>query len=157
MVSPLFLGLDPWLFLKLQKLSAESKPKVLNGWFCSHCYLPSAQLLYKLNKNGCADSTITNHQPLCFCDKDTVVDVYSSALQPAFSHLRNSARSHLSLQYPLPDAVAHTFVQSLCLVLFRWLKCSSFCWSPYQHNPMTAAGTELTAMSAPWHQTRSAV
>lgn len=126
-------------------------------FLCVCQYLPSVQLLYKLKKNGCADSTITNHQPLCFCYKATGPDVYFSALQPAFSHLRNAARPHLSLYHPLPDAVAHTFVQPLCLVLFRLLKCSSFCWSPYQHNQMTAAGTEPTAKSSPWHQTRRPV
>lgn len=69
--------------------------------FLSSChYLPSAQLLYKPNKDGCADSTITNHQPLCFATKPRVLDVYSSALQPAFSHLRNAARPHLSLHHP---------------------------------------------------------
>lgn len=58
---------------------------------------------------------------------------------------------------PPPDAVTHTFVQPLCLVLFRLLKCSSFCWSPYQHNQMTAAGTELIAKPSLWHQTRRPV
>lgn len=53
---------------------------------------------------------------------------------------------------PLPEAVAHTFVQPLCLVLFRLLKCSSFCWSPYQHNQKTAAGTEVIAKPSLWHQ-----
>lgn len=92
-----------------------------------------------------------------FATKPQVLDVYFSALQPAFSHLRNIARSHFSLHHPLPDAVAHTFVQSLCLVLFRLLKCSPFCWSPYQHNQMTAAGTEPIAKPSCWHQTRRSV
>lgn len=82
-----------------------------------------------------------------------VLDVYSSALQPAFSHLRNIARPHFFLHHPLPDTVAHTFVQPLCLVLFRLLKCSP-CWLPYQRNQMTAAGTEPIAKPSCWHRTR---
>lgn len=88
-----------------------------------------------------------------FATKPPALDVYSSALQPAFSHLRNAARLHLSLPPSPPAAVTHTFVQLLCLVLFRLLKCSSFCWSLYQHNQMTAAGTELIAKPSLWHQT----
>lgn len=108
---------------ELQRPSIERSPRVLN---CHSChYLPSTQLLSTLNKNGCADSTITNHQLLCFATKLWVLDVYSSALQPAFSHLRNAARTHCPPS--LPAAVAHTFVQPLCLLLFRLLKCSSLC------------------------------
>lgn len=71
-VSLLFLGLDPQLFLRTVEASCWEQAKSSQRPFlCSHCYLPSAQLLYKLNKNGCADGTITNHQPLCFCYKDT--------------------------------------------------------------------------------------
>lgn len=138
-----------WLLTAIQKFSTVI--------LCSCHNLPNAQLLYTKNKNGYADSTITNHWPLWFCYKATgpgcLLPLHCSLPFPTFGMLPG----HVSFHHPLPDTVAHTFVQSLCLVLFRLLKCSSFCWSPYQHNQMTAAGTELTAKPSPWHQTRSTV
>lgn len=127
-------------------------------FLCSRHYLPSAQSLYKPNEDGCADSTITNHQPLCFCYKATgpgcLLLCTAACLFPPSERCQAT-----SLPPPPPPWCCgiHTFVQPLCLVLFRLLKCSSFCWSPYQHNQMTAAGTEPNARPSPWHQTRRPV
>lgn len=150
---------EPMVFpSELQKLTVESNPKVFNGHFsvlATICQVHN--WLYKLNENGCADSITTNHQRLCFCYKATgpgcLLLCTTACLFPPSEHCQ---APFLSLP-PLPDAVAHTFVQSLCLVLFRLLKCSPFCWSPDQHNQMAAAGTEPTAKPSCSHQTRRPV
>lgn len=144
------------MFLRTTGQSKSSRQS-----FLSSChYLPSVQLLYKPNENGCADSTITNHQPLCVCYKATgpgcLLLCTAASLFPPSERCQATSLPPPPLPCA-PDVVAHTFVQPLCLVLFRLLKCSSFCWSPYQHNQMTAAGTEPITKPSRWHQTRRPV
>ena len=91
-----------------------------------------------------ASQQIISHS--VFATKPQVLDVYSSALQPAFSHLRNTARPHFS-PYPHSLMLWHTPLFSLfvwsCLdywnaLLFVGLLTNTIKWPQLGQNRLTA-------------------